>query len=105
MSDISEKNYNPFRMWGSYFFIHLLIFSASGCNNFLETFNLGGPSCRGTLFVVSQFISLPMFIPVLISEGIGLSSPFIMLIAILSEAFMFFMIGWGVHSFFRKIST
>lgn len=114
------KNYNPLKMWGSYviFVIVILIIiltainmkvacqNHSFANAFYDQINLGGPTCHGATFSLSQILSLPILIPALIivitlGEKFALIS---VIISLLLYCVLGFLLGWGIHSLFRKFS-
>ena len=82
-----RKSYNPFKMWGSY--IGALI---------------GG---MGIIFGSSFFLLFILFFPILILGGtlaFTLGRPGDPLIFIPLGIIYGFLIGWGIHSLFRKFN-
>lgn len=83
------KKYNPFKMWGSY---------VGGLVTLLTSVNLG--ILGGKLNLGLAFYELLGFNTFNLLRLPAYAIPLIWILAILPG----FLIGWGIHSLFRKLS-
>jgi len=95
-----KKSYNAFKMWGSYVVFGILILIIllnliSGCFDFYQMFNLGGPNCSGIFFMLAVVLAIPM-LPVLLLT----LNP---ILAILFYVVFGFLLGWAIHSLVRRL--
>ncbi|MBU2104383.1 MAG: hypothetical protein KKF67_01230 [Nanoarchaeota archaeon] len=108
-NQITKKSYNPFKMWGSYLALAIVLFiiillSITSCNfafseKFIQMWNLGGPNCRGIGFGLAQILSLPMIPPMLLFAAISLPLGF----SIFASFVFYILIGWAIHSLVRRL--
>tara|TARA_B100000315_G_C14572015_1_gene586071 strand:- start:404 stop:766 length:363 start_codon:yes stop_codon:yes gene_type:complete len=110
-----KKSYNPFKMWGSYVIVIVILLgiiflSLTDCGNnsflqkFYQLFNIGGPECVGGFFTLSLILLLPMIVLAFLFLwifGDSLASLSLFL-SILTYLVVGFLIGWGIHSLIRR---
>lgn len=81
---VKRKLYNPFKMWGSYVGAYLLpVFSINITQIFSPFLNI-------------EFSFIQFLWPIALSVGFG--SMILLLMLIIG-----FLIGWGIHSLFRRL--
>ena len=109
---MKTKNYNPFKMWGSYVgaILYLLIFGLYPLIN-IE---------RDLDFISKIVFEIPIFLLDLVPIGFAMNHPaiyeflgktsialtvFLIEIDIIILGLAGFLIGWGIHSLFRRFSN
>ena len=91
-----KKNYNPFKMWGSY--VGAVIYSIITFG-----FSIGGGSTDrglGVIFKINLFVA-NLFIKESMEFATGVTIGFFSII--LTSTVIGFLIGWGIHSLIRKL--
>ena len=92
-----KKSYNPFKMWGSWIGLGIGVISMLTPSINSSFFGEGGGGIFGSIV---GFLAYPLI--AFINNNTG--NPIGILLAFIYMPSLGFLIGWGIHSLFRKYS-